>query len=202
MGYDKLDNEELLRLALDAIHHGRDADSLVMLKTLLERDPQHVHAQYLLAAQHAQLGMFERAEAGFRAAVAGAPELAIARFQLGQLLVMKGAAGEAAEVLSPLDAREDALAAYARGLLAAANDDAPAALRELDQGLALPQEIPALAGDMQRLRDRLGAHGAGGAAAEAGAGTLAGTVLSETALAETAPVGANPIFLASYGREH
>ncbi|ATE71070.1 hypothetical protein [Lysobacter capsici] len=192
MGYDKLDNEELLRLALDAINNGRDADSLVMLKTLLERDPKHVHAQYLLAAQHAQLGMFERAEAGFRAAVAGAPDLAIARFQLGQLLVMKGTIEEATQMLAPLADRGDALAAYARALVAAANEDAPTAVRELDQGLALPQEIPALAGDMQRLRDRLSVQGA----------DLATMQATEAALAETNPIGANPMFLASYGREH
>lgn len=192
MGYDKLDNEELLRLALDAINNGRDADSLVMLKTLLERDPKHVHAQYLLAAQHAQLGMFERAEAGFRAAVAGAPDLAIARFQLGQLLVMKGTTEEATQMLAPLADRGDALAAYARALVAAANEDAPTAVRELDQGLALPQEIPALAGDMQRLRDRLSVQGA----------DLATMQATEAALAETNPIGANPMFLASYGREH
>lgn len=192
MGYDKLDNEELLRLALDAINNGRDADSLVMLKTLLERDPKHVHAQYLLAAQHAQLGMFERAEAGFRAAVAGAPDLAIARFQLGQLLVMKGTIEEATQMLAPLANRGDALAAYARALVAAANEDAPTAVRELDQGLALPQEIPALAGDMQRLRDRLSVQGA----------DLATMQATEAALAETNPIGANPMFLASYGREH
>ncbi len=192
MGYDKLDNEELLRLALDAINNGRDADSLVMLKTLLERDPKHVHAQYLLAAQHAQLGMFERAEAGFRAAVAGAPDLAIARFQLGQLLVMKGTVEEATQMLAPLADRGDALAAYARALVAAANEDATTAVRELDQGLALPQEIPALAGDMQRLRDRLSVQGA----------DLATMQATEAALAETNPIGANPMFLASYGREH
>ncbi|KRB02448.1 hypothetical protein [Lysobacter sp. Root690] len=192
MSYDKLDNEELLRLALDAINNGRDADSLVMLKTLLERDPKHVYAQYLLAAQHAQLGMFERAEAGFRAAVAGAPDLAIARFQLGQLLVMKGTIEEATQMLAPLADRGDALAAYARALVAAANEDAPTAVRELDQGLALPQEIPALAGDMQRLRDRLSVQGADIATMQA----------TEAALAETNPIGANPMFLASYGREH
>ncbi|MFQ6309213.1 hypothetical protein [Lysobacter capsici] len=192
MGYDKLDNEELLRLALDAINNGRDADSLVMLKTLLERDPKHVYAQYLLAAQHAQLGMFERAEAGFRAAVAGAPDLAIARFQLGQLLVMKGTIEEATQMLAPLADRGDALAAYARALVAAANEDATTAVRELDQGLALPQEIPALAGDMQRLRDRLSVQGA----------DLATMQATEAALAETNPIGANPMFLASYGREH
>lgn len=155
MNYDKLDNEELLRLSLDAINNGRDADAVVMLKTLLEREPQHVHAQYLLAAQHAQLGMHDRAEAGFRAVVADAPELAIARFQLGQLLVMKGDGPGATQALQPLADQQDALGAYARAMVAAADDDVAAAVGHLESGLALPQEIPALTADMQRLHAQL-----------------------------------------------
>lgn len=155
MNYEKLDNDELLRLSLDAMNNGRDADAVVMLKTLLERDPGHVYGQYLLAAQHAQLGMPDRAEAGFRAVVSVAPEFPIARFQLGQLLVIKGAHDEARQVLLPLTVADDALGAYARAMSAAAAEDIADAVRELDAGLALPQEIPALAGDMQRLRDQL-----------------------------------------------
>lgn len=179
MNYDKLDNEELLRLALDAINNGRDADAVVMLKTLLERDPQHVHAQYLLAAQHAQLGMHDRAEAGFRAVVTNAPELAIARFQLGQLLVMKGEGAEARQTLQPLADQQDALGAYARAMTAAADEDIANALVHLESGLALPQEIPALTADMQRLHGQL-QQGTVGVEAEAPA--------------------AAPMFLTGYGR--
>lgn len=179
MNYDKLDNEELLRLSLDAINNGRDADAVVMLKTLLEREPQHVHAQYLLAAQHAQLGMHDRAEAGFRAVVADAPELSIARFQLGQLLVMKGDGPGARQTLQPLADQQDALGAYARAMTAAADEDIANALVHLESGLALPQEIPALTADMQRLHGQL----------QQGA----------AAVATEAPTTA-PMFLTGYGR--
>ena len=185
MTYDKLDNDELLRLSLEAINTGRDADSLVMLKTLLERDPGHVHAQYLLAAQHAQLGMFDRAEEGFRKVVAESPDFPMARFQFGQLLVMKGAADEARRVLSPLAGQGDAVGAYARALVHAAGDDVPAAVSELEAGLKLPQEIPALAADMQRLKDQFQhmLESAGGPAS-------------------TTPAAAPAsIFLTGYGRE-
>lgn len=186
MNYDKLDNEELLRLALDAINGNRDAEAVVMLKILLEREPGHVFGQYLLAAQHAQLGMFNRAEAGFRAAVKGAPDLAVARFQLGQLLVMKGEMAEAAAIMAPLVAQPDALGAYARAMTAATVDDTPGALAELEAGLALPQEIPALAADMQRLHAQLQQTL-----------VLAGATIP---LASGSPPAA-PIFLTGYGRE-
>jgi tetratricopeptide (TPR) repeat protein len=181
MNYEKLDNEELLRLALDAMNGQRDADAVVMLKTLLERDPSNVHGQYLLAAQHAQMGLMDRAEAGFRQVVAHAPNLAMARFQLGQLLVLKGAADEASQTLAPLTAQENALGAFARGLIAIAQGEIPAGLAELAAGLALPQEIPALAADMRRLSERLQEEGS-------------------RSVTEAKTPATAPIFLTGYGR--
>lgn len=155
MSYDKLDNEELLRLALAANGDGRDAEGVAMLKTLLEREPGQVHARYLLAAQHAQMGLYDRAEVGFRAVVVDAPEFPVARFQLGQLLILKGAADEARQVLEPVARQSDSLGTYARAMIAAAGEDAATAIGHLEAGLALPQEIPALAVDMQRLLEQL-----------------------------------------------
>ena len=184
MNYDKLDNEELLRLALGAMNDNRDADSVVMLKALLERDPGHVQAQYLLAAQHAQIGMFDRAEAGFRSVVAKAPELPTARFQLAQLLLMKGALGEARQLLAPVSSQSDALGAYARALSAMGNEDMPTAMTELETGLAQPQAIPALAADMQRLLGQWRQAG----------------MTSADVIASPSPA-ASPMFLSGYGRD-
>lgn len=69
MNYEFLDDEELLGISLDAINGSRDEDAVVLLKVLLNRNPVHALGQYLLAAQHAQLGLFERAEGEFRRAV-------------------------------------------------------------------------------------------------------------------------------------
>lgn len=179
MNYENLDNEELLRLVLDAINGNRDAEAMSMLKLMLSRDPMHLHATYLLAAQHAQIGMFDRAEAGMRTVVERSPEFSIARFQLGQMLVMKGAAGESREILSPLFTGEDALSAYARGMAALSAEDVDSALHELESGLALPQEIPALAADMRRLHDNL--------------------VQTRTGEASTDAPTPAPIYLAGYG---
>jgi predicted Zn-dependent protease len=178
MTYQKLDNDELLRLALGAMNSDRDAEAIDLLKTLLEREPGHGQAQFLLAAMHAQIGMMDRAEAGFRAAVEALPDLGIARFQLGQLLLLQGRVDETRAVLAPLadQAPGDALGAYARALSAAAADDGAGAIAELQSGLACAQEIPALTGDMQRLLERLQS-------------------------ADGAPPPAAPLFLSGYGRQ-
>lgn len=160
MDHDQLDNEELMFVALDAVNNGRYGEGLSVLKTLLQREPDHANARYLLAAQHAQLGMFERAEIGFRALLETSPGFTVARFQLGQLLLMREAMAEAKAVLSPLVVGDDALAAYARALCAFADGEHPTVLRELDEGLRLPQTVPTLATDMQALRARLTEAGA------------------------------------------
>ncbi|WP_457804954.1 tetratricopeptide repeat protein [Stenotrophomonas maltophilia] len=183
MDFGVLDSEELLRLAVDAAGAQHQADAMVFLKVVLQREPEHVQAAYLLAAQHAQLGMLDRAESGFRKVVAAAPDLAIARFQYAQLLMGQGRAEEARQMLAPVLAQVDALGAYARALHAAADQRMDDALRELDEGLAQPQALPALAIDMRRLRDQL-------------AGSVPAS-LTEVAARIDTPA---PIFLTGYGR--
>jgi tetratricopeptide (TPR) repeat protein len=117
--------------------------------------PDDVFDLYLRAAEAAEEGRLDDAEAGFRRVAAATPELPTARFQLGQLLWVRGAAEEAVAALAPLCDGNSSLAAYARAIASAALGDIEAAMRELDVGLALPQDNPALAGDMRRLLDGL-----------------------------------------------
>lgn len=180
-----LDNEELLRLALDAIGKGDHANAMSMLKTLIERDPNNLHGNYLLAAEHAQIGMMDRAETGFRRAVELGPDFPMARFQLGQLLLLKGDNPGASEVFAPLaqSSDETALTAYARGMKAAADNDGAEAVRQFQIGLGRNQDIPVLATDMQRALDNLLAAGLGEAAPQTGT-----------------PAGAAPLYLSNYGK--
>ena len=184
MTYDKLDNEELLRIALDAINHDHHADAVSLLKALLARDASHVYANYLLAAEHAQLGMIDRAEEGFRKTVALAPDFPMARFQLGQIQLTRGNGSQARSVLEPLTRLPagEALSAYARGLIAAADEDLGEAIHHLRTGLACEQDVPALAADMQRVLGNLTA--------------MAG---NDPAVAST-PASLAPMYLSNYGR--
>ena len=184
MTYAMLDNEELLRIALDAINQDRHADAVAMLKTLLEREADHVFGTYLLAAEHAQLGMMDRAEAGFRRTVELAPDFPMARFQLGQIHLTKNDAAAAKAILTPLASLPAglALSAYAKGLIAAADEDLAEAAHQLQTGLACEQEIPALAADMQRVLENLFSLGAGAPGSA------------------TTPHAAAPMYLSNYGK--
>jgi tetratricopeptide (TPR) repeat protein len=189
MNYDTLDNEELLFVALDAVNGARYGEAIMLVRMLLGRDPKNANAQYLLSAQHAQIGMYERAEDGFRTLLALAPGFSIARFQLGQLLLMKNASTEAKDALSPLAGNRDAIGAYARALCAVADDDADMATREIQAGLQLPQSVPTLASDMQALLARLSSSG-----------DRPRIPVEEPYASETEPSLSAPMFMTSYGR--
>jgi len=164
VNYGQLDNDELLSISLDAINNSRYEDAVVLLKVLVNRAPTHFLGHYLLAAQHAQLGLFERAESEFRRVAELAPDFAMAHFQLGQLLLVKGDAEGAVSQFNAVGDDDPALHAYAEGLSALGVQQAAAALSALRRGLALPQTVAALTGDMQRLADQLQAGGAAVAA--------------------------------------
>ncbi|MGX9720041.1 hypothetical protein [Stenotrophomonas acidaminiphila] len=156
MEYEALDDDELLHLSLDAINGARDADAVVLLKVLAGRSPGNPLAHYLLAAQHAQTGLMDRAEQGFKRAVELAPEFAMAHFQLGQLMLVKGDAAAAAHEFRQVRSDDPAIACYAEGLCALAEERPADALASLQRGLGQPQAIPALAQDMRRLIDDSG----------------------------------------------
>jgi Flp pilus assembly protein TadD len=151
MNDNRQDGERLLGMALAALEGGRSVEAGEVLGRLLALEPENVHGRYLHAALQAEASMPEEAEAGFRAVLAAAPEFSTVRFQLGQLLWLRGAGAEAAQILMPLCETGDALAAYACALVALTADDRSRAVLELRSGLGLPQANPALASDMQRL---------------------------------------------------
>src|SRR5690606_40049217 len=66
--------------------------------------------------------------------VADAPGLVMARFQLGQLLLIRGAVEETRDLLEPITSLppDIALGAYARGLLALGEGDTTTAIAELE----------------------------------------------------------------------
>ena len=153
MNIEHVDSEELIHMSLVAMNASRDEEAMELLATLLKREPEHAQANYLLAAQHAQLGMLDQAEAGFRkATVLAGNDFPMPRFQLGQLLMVQGRPDEAVNVLLPLtNAAEQALRAYAYAFIALAGQQVTDAVAALREGLQHPQGIPVLADDMRRL---------------------------------------------------
>src|SRR5690349_3947874 len=80
-----LDAEELKFLAMQASRQNLGDQALLYLKRAIQRAPERGDLYYLMAAEHAQLGMLERAMEEMERALALSAELHTARLQLALL---------------------------------------------------------------------------------------------------------------------
>ena len=158
----KLDQAELFKLALHATGSGDSGAAIAYLKEAVERPDATAMAHYLLGAEYAQIGMFDRATDHMEAAIALAPALAIARLQLGLLWLGANQLERGVEVLTVLQelSEHDPLRHFGSGLLQLAQGDAAAARQSLRSGMALNTANAALNADMQRIVEKIEQSGA------------------------------------------
>jgi tetratricopeptide (TPR) repeat protein len=156
----RLDQEELLHLAIEASREQRHGDAIDYLKQAVERSDSNYKALYLLAAEHAQIGMTERAIEEFNKALSIEPNLPPARFQLGLLFLCNARVQEALTAWAPLEDLEDRdpYLHFKRGLENLSCDDFAGCERELKRGMELNTVNAALNTDMQRVLDDVAAH--------------------------------------------
>lgn len=159
-----LDADEYLHLAVHAGQSGDHHAALDHLHRALEQNPEHVAAMHILAAEHAQLGLYERACTGMRDVLALAPDMVVARFQLGLLNLQLERPEEARQAFSVLakGATEEDLRAFANAYLHLLDDQLPQAATLLQQGLDHCNN-PALKADMLRVLSSLAPESVGAA---------------------------------------
>jgi len=152
-----LDAEEYFHLALHASGAGDHHACMTYLERVLQREPHNARAIYLLAVQHAELGLLQRAIAGIKAALSIEPDLEIARFQLGLLLMFdNNAPQEAKHYLERLGGSENrALRAYSQAMIAIADNEPVLARQKLAIGLAETSPDSPLSALMRRLFERV-----------------------------------------------
>jgi tetratricopeptide (TPR) repeat protein len=155
-----VDHEELLHLAIEASREQRHGDAIDYLKQAVERSGSNYKALYLLAAQHAQIGLTERAIEEFNQALAIEPNLPPARFQLGLLLLCNARVQEALEAWGPLEqlGENDPYLYFKRGMECLCRDDFTGCEQQLRRGMELNTANAALNGDMQRVLNDVAAH--------------------------------------------
>lgn len=152
-----LDAEEYFHLALHASAAGDHHTCMNYLDEVLQREPRHARAVYLLAVQHAELGLTRRAVSGIKAALAIDPDLEIARFQLGLLLMFdRNEPLEAKGYLQRLCGSENrGLRAYAEAMIAIADNQPVLARQKLAIGLSESSPDSPLSMLMRRLFERM-----------------------------------------------
>ncbi len=139
------DLEEYLHLALHA-NAKRDPHACIgYLKEALRVDPRNAKAIYLLAIQHAEIGLIDRGIAGLTKVLSVEPTFEMARLQLGLLLLDRHRTTEARELFAMSRASADpALRALAEGLALVADGHTATAAEKIRAGLAIPASNPSL----------------------------------------------------------
>jgi tetratricopeptide (TPR) repeat protein len=148
-----LDADELLHLAVAASDRDATDQAIGLLKRAVEVAPGHANAHYLLGAEHAQIGMFERAIGDMHRAVELDPDLHAARFQLGMLLLTSRQVDAAASIWQGLDklGPNHFYVLFKAGLLHLARDEFGACIESLRTGMAVNTVNHPLNVDMQRI---------------------------------------------------
>ena len=162
-----LDAEEYFHLALHASSMGDHHACMTYLEEVLQREPRNARAIYLRAVQHAELGLTQRAVAGIKTALSIEPDMDLARFQLGLLLLFDiNQPAEAKDYLLRLCRSQDrALRAYSEAMIALVDNELLLARQKLAIGLSESSPDSQLPMLMRRLFELLlngpGANGNG-----------------------------------------
>lgn len=152
-----LDGEELLHLALLASKTGQHENTVLLLKRLLVEEPQNARALYLLGAEHAQIGLYDRAKEEIGKAVALDPGMHAARFQLGLLYISSGQVASGLDALAPLCLAPDnePFYSFARGLEFLVNDQFSECREALELGISANKSNDALNDDMRKILEAI-----------------------------------------------
>lgn len=150
-----LDQAELFQLGMNAIDKGETGAALSYLKEAVARPDATALSHFVLAAEYAQIAMYDRAVVEMEAALALDPGLAIARFQLGQLWLTIGDYDRADLAWAPLAElpATDFLNRFGAGLRHLVRREFDDSRRCLLEGIALNDANVPLNEDMQRLLD-------------------------------------------------
>jgi len=149
----QLDAEELLHFAIRASQNKQNEKAILYLKHALTQDPDNARLHYFLGAQHAEIGMYDRAVEEMAKAVDIDPGLETAHFQLGLLHATSARIAEAEQAWKPLDqlGEEHPLYLFKTGLLHLTRNEFDQATTLLTRGIELNQANPDLNRDMLRI---------------------------------------------------
>ncbi|MCS3806388.1 tetratricopeptide (TPR) repeat protein [Chromobacterium alkanivorans] len=179
MDYAVLDQEELFQLALQAMESQQHAEAVALLKQGVRNDGEDARLRYLLGAEYAQIGLFDRAAAEMEQAVALQPGLVMAVFQLGLLHLTQGLPERAEQAWQGLDAlaADHPLQLFRQGLSHLIRDEFADCRERLMLGIAANQAAPMLNEDMKRILEQIDAQQSAVPETEPAAGGSAGTLL-------------------------
>jgi len=153
---ENLDQDELLHLAVQASQQGNAEKSLDYLKRA-EKLGVNAKVLHMMAAEHASLGLYDRAVIEMQQAVQLDPSMHIASFQLGLLHLTMAKPAEAIQAWNNLETlpEEHFLQLFRKGLIALIADDFVQCKQALEAGIGANKIIEPLNGDMRKILEAL-----------------------------------------------
>jgi len=151
-----LDADEYLHLAIHATQHQQHHAALEYLNKSLAISPDNAKAIFLLAAEHAELGLFDRAIKGMERALDLDPHLDFARYQLGMLYMQTNdiQAGKLVWNYLGEHATDNAIKLVAQGL-STIDDDYSRGFSLVEQAAKSDITNPFLRSSIENIRDNL-----------------------------------------------
>ncbi|WP_229008362.1 hypothetical protein [Methylophilus sp. Leaf408] len=155
--YSNLNQEELLHLAIESIKQGDHGVAISYLKEGVEKFADDPKIAYVLGAEYAQIGMFEKAELEMRRAIELDSSLHTASFQLGLMQLTQGRNQDAAISWKSLDALPEThcLWLFKTGLNHMVAGENELARKLLEEGIQANDFSPELTKDMRMVLDEL-----------------------------------------------
>jgi Flp pilus assembly protein TadD len=149
--------DALIQQGLAASQANRVDEALDLFRRASEQVPSSGLPHFLIGAELAQLGRMDEAEAAYANAVLLAPDLLMARYQLGLIQFTSGRPALALVTWGPLFQLppENVLQHVVRGFAALAQDDFDEATSRFREGITLNHDNPALNNDLQMMLDRI-----------------------------------------------
>lgn len=151
--FNNLTQDELLHLAIESTRKGEHGAAISYLKEGVERFPEDGKLAYILGAEFAQIGLYDKAELEMARAIHLEPELYTASFQLGLLQLTLGKVNEAKSTWINLNSlpHEHSLYLFKTALEQLAEGHYHAARQLIEQGIAANDFSPDLTRDMQNV---------------------------------------------------
>lgn len=145
--------QSLVQQGIAASMQGNSEVALGLFYDAAEAYSDAAQPHFLLGSEYAALGQMDKAEAGFANAVLLAPDMAIARYQLGLLQFSSGRGAMAMVTWQPILAlaNDGPLPHFVRGFEALAQDGFEDARRFFEAGIERNVENPPLTADIQKV---------------------------------------------------
>lgn len=151
-----LDAQEYLHLAIHATQNNQHHAALEYLHKTLDLEPDNAQAIFLLAAEYAELGLYQRAIDNMEKSINLDPSNDMANYQLALLYIQLGRPDDSLPLWEHLNenAKDNSMMLFAKGIIEL-NSNKDSGINIINQAIEVAKNNAFLSSSMVTLRDLL-----------------------------------------------